>query len=548
MFFFTLCFFLNFISLNADKVCQDLKEMTGSKEFINEIFIKYGSGNSTISLSSFNALMSNISLGKIEVLCEPNDIVCEKEGIAQHFKLGRENDHNHDRKRRRRDDLEEHHQHWLQHIKSCLKPIDILKLHNMSEKNGLSKDDFLRVCPSLLHQIDSKACLHEHVKILGHLHDNSDLPTVYESWGYGLLSITVISLLSISVISIIPCLKKAFYHVIMSYLVALAVGTLAGDAMLHLIPHAFAEGANSAASLRISREDELKQHYSQVWRALFVLLGIYLFFVVEQLMKAKALCFGKSHGHSHGKKERKYSTEKDSDVSSESNHFIKEPKNDESLKKELSEEKEKLGNEGKNKLNHVLSCESSMHLQLEEGSKTHFHADDRHHHHHHNEKKIDKTTAISSLALMVIVGDGFHNFSDGLAVGAAFSASLSSGLSTAIAVFCHELPHELGDFAILINSGMTIKRAIIYNLVSALLSYLGLVVGIFVGEYEIGRHFILSVTAGLFLYVALADMLPELMHQEVPDQSLKITFICQHLGILSGIGMMLFISLFEHSF
>ena len=56
-------------------------------------------------------------------------------------------------------------------------------------------------------------------------------------WGYGLLSITVISLLSLSVISMIPCLKKSFYHIVMAYLIALAVGTLAGDAMLHLIPH-----------------------------------------------------------------------------------------------------------------------------------------------------------------------------------------------------------------------------------------------------------------------------------------------------------------------
>ena len=66
------------------------------------------------------------------------------------------------------------------------------------------------------------------------------------------------------------------------------------------------------------------------------------------------------------------------------------------------------------------------------------------HHHHHHSHEIDKTTSIATVAWMVIVGDGFHNFSDGLAVGTAFSASLTSGLTTAIAVFCHELPHELG--------------------------------------------------------------------------------------------------------
>jgi len=162
-------------------------------------------------------------------------------------------------------------------------------------------------------------------------------------------------------------------------------------------------------------------------------------------------------------------------------------------------------------------------------------------------KSVTKDTKITSLAWMVIVGDGFHNFTDGLAVGVAYSASLSSGLSTTIAVFCHELPHELGDFAILISNGMSIKQAIIYNLVSAILAYLGLIAGILLGGSEMGRHFILSITAGLFLYVSLADMLPELSHQEVPNASKFSAFVCQHLGILSGFAIMLFISLYEHA-
>lgn len=78
----------------------------------------------------------------------------------------------------------------------------------------------------------------------------------------------------------------------MAFLVALAIGTLSGDALLHLIPHAFVEGSNSAMNITISEVDELNQHYSQVWRALFVLLGIYVFFVVEQGMKMKGAYFG----------------------------------------------------------------------------------------------------------------------------------------------------------------------------------------------------------------------------------------------------------------
>ena len=84
-------------------------------------------------------------------------------------------------------------------------------------------------------------------------------------------------------------------------------------------------------------------------------------------------------------------------------------------------------------------------------NNNHNHTDASHSHSHSHQKEIDGNTKIASLAWMVIVGDGFHNLADGLAVGAAFSASFTSGLSTAIAVFCHELPHELGK---ILNSAL----------------------------------------------------------------------------------------------
>ena len=66
-------------------------------------------------------------------------------------------------------------------------------------------------------------------------------------------------------------------------------------------------------------------------------------------------------------------------------------------------------------------------------------------------------------SLMVIVGDAVHNFADGIAVGAAFSMSLAAGFSTSIAVLCHELPHEVGDFALLLHSGMSVKVALKFD-------------------------------------------------------------------------------------
>lgn len=67
-------------------------------------------------------------------------------------------------------------------------------------------------------------------------------------------------------------------------------------------------------------------------------------------------------------------------------------------------------------------------------------------------------------AWMVIVGDGIHNLADGMAVGAAFTEDFISGLSTSIAVLCHELPHEVGDFAMLLKAGMSLKQALFYNI------------------------------------------------------------------------------------
>jgi len=93
---------------------------------------------------------------------------------------------------------------------------------------------------------------------------------------------------------------------------------------------------------------------------------------------------------------------------------------------------------------------------------------------------------------------------------------------------------------------MTIKQAIVYNLVSTVLAYVGLALGIVAGTGELGRHIILSMTAGLFLYISLVDMMKEITEQEGEETKIW-TVACQHAGLLSGIGIMLFISLYEHN-
>ena len=125
----------------------------------------------------------------------------------------------------------------------------------------------------------------------------------------------------------------------------------------------------------------------------------------------------------------------------------------------------------------------------------------------------------------VILGDGIHNLADGMAIGVAFASGPWSGVSTSVAVLCHELPHEigelsksanvyigpvsvihflfLGDFAMLLKAGMSVKQAIFYNLLSSVLAYVGMVTGILLGKISDVTPWIFSATAGIFLYVAL---------------------------------------------
>ena len=95
---------------------------------------------------------------------------------------------------------------------------------------------------------------------------------------------------------------------------------------------------------------------------------------------------------------------------------------------------------------------------------------------------MEPTPPVTNSAKLVIVGDAIHNFADGLAIGAAFSISIAAGFSTSLAVFCHELPHEVGDFALLLHSGMQTKTAVLFNILSSVFAIFGMVAGLLLGS------------------------------------------------------------------
>jgi len=177
-----------------------------------------------------------------------------------------------------------------------------------------------------------------------------------------------------------------------------------------------------------------------------------------------------------------------------------------------------------------------------------------HGHSHHHSHLHSAPGSISSVAWMVVCGDGIHNLADGLAIGAAFAAGYMSGVSTCVAVLCHELPHEIGDFAMLLKAGMTVKQAVFYNVVSSVLALVGMVTGLLLAaSLPSVTPWLFAGTAGAFLYVALVDMVPELSsghahpisrdHQREPR---GLALALQVLGMATGMGIMLVIALYEH--
>jgi zinc and cadmium transporter len=110
---------------------------------------------------------------------------------------------------------------------------------------------------------------------------------------------------------------------------------------------------------------------------------------------------------------------------------------------------------------------------------------------------------------MILIGDAFHNFVDGVAVAAAFSESVSLGITTSVAVIAHEVPQEVGDFAILLESGFSRSRALFFNALSSLTALIGAVMTFFLlPVIQLLVPYLLSVSAASFIYIALADLVP----------------------------------------
>src|SRR3990172_512457 len=156
-------------------------------------------------------------------------------------------------------------------------------------------------------------------------------------------------------------------------------------------------------------------------------------------------------------------------------------------------------------------------------------------HWRHHARGEENNETIHPTGRMILVSDGVHNFIDGLIIGASYLISIEVGIATTIAVILHEIPQEIGDFGVLINSGYTTTRALWLNFLSALASVAGVLVALsLAGVSEFLIIWLVPLAAGGFIYIAMSDLMPELNKTKNIKQS-----ILQLVAVLVGITAML---------
>lgn len=381
------------------------------------------------------------------------------------------------------------------------------------DSNGLDPQDFERICPAIVEQIESKACVLES--------DMEKEETGKESktkaWGFGFLSVTIISCASLLGAFVVPFMNQSFYKILLLFMVSLAVGVLSGSGIFHLIPHTFGFGEDGDRSY--------------LWKSLVIIGGVYLFFFLEYVMRM--IVRFKQESTCENKEEKDQNKSKSEipgagiadiqlqlyNLNPDSHHAH----HNTFLSQDLPQVH--ICNNG------VTKSGNADEAAVESG------------------KTPPGKKKVAPVAWMIIIGDSLHNFIDGLAIGASFSTSTYVGISTALAILCEELPHELGDFAVLLNAGMTYKAAMGFNFLSACSCYLGLVIGLLLGYTTSAVKWIYATAGGMFIYIALVDMLEEACEMSVKigqgsvRKNLK-TFALQNFGMLFGIAIMFILALY----
>lgn len=134
-----------------------------------------------------------------------------------------------------------------------------------------------------------------------------------------------------------------------------------------------------------------------------------------------------------------------------------------------------------------------------------------HHHEEHHEHERESKSTVP----LIIIGDSMHNLIDGVVIAATFMTDIRVGIVTTLAIFAHELPQEIGDFALLLHKGMKRNKVILVNILSAAIAFTGAILTYLIGDVlEKYIPIFLSLTAGFFIYIATSDLIPEIHYEK----------------------------------
>ncbi|XP_055860603.1 zinc transporter ZIP10-like [Biomphalaria glabrata] len=540
----------------------------------------------------------------------------------------------------------------------CLRLDEMLHIFKFSHLKRLGPREFLHLCPVLIDQLDSGFCKAESelkvVPILEDPHDNHqhhehdhssdtshDVHVInatdttpfhapMKAWCFTFLSIIIISVCCVVGAIIIPNMEKVFYNHILQFLVALAVGAMSSDAMLHLLPHALLSEShhanhhhkhdiddrqlqNDTKSGKLT-DGQTSSHMTALYKGLVALMGMYGFFFLERCFthftqhrgrKTKSKSLRKTSCNEESRSTMLGSTlEAESFNMASCDAVVMVVHPNKALKAYADVRHEALlhscdeslilspsgsdvtgaksgGNGTKNSVigsisdavvtrkastilaknpasdntsksetnGHPSPCEKSGHgdaICLGAETTRSYNKTTEHCHSHRNVGNLREV--LSSVAMMVVVGDLIHSFCAGLAIGTAYAGNTLGGLSTSVAVFCYELPHEIGDLAVLMRSGLTRKKAVCFNLLSSLPSFFGAIIGLSIGNIGSASVWSFAGVGGMFLYITLVDLVPEMTSVYTkPGEPWFLHLLLQAIGISVGTTLVLIISVSEES-
>jgi len=147
---------------------------------------------------------------------------------------------------------------------------------------------------------------------------------------------------------------------------------------------------------------------------------------------------------------------------------------------------------------------------------------------------------VHTFSYLNLIGDGVHNFIDGMVIAAAFLTNVPLGVVTTIAIIFHEIPQEIGDFGILVYGGFSRFKALLFNFLSSLTAFIGAISTYFFSSYiESSLTFLLALAAGGFIYIATADLMPELQKEADLRKS-----VVQLFSLIAGILLLWALILF----